>query len=234
MIRSIKNSILLSGSFFDQLWEAKIDLIIEKINPNTFYFFDHTLNPQNSSYSVYKQFDAINKVLEYKTEIRLGTLVTNLKRTSFDEIHSSLNSILSLTNNFDLGIGIGDSKYEKDSTNNNFNIDESIESIINKFTFDKECLSIFIGGVSEYVQSIAVRYDLGMNIWNKDQNYVGKKFKDLGIKNRGRNSFTVRQGLFGAKGNSLSYCDEIIFVIKDSSFDEFTKQLDNIKGWIET
>ena len=234
MIRNIKNSILLPGSFFDQLWQDKIDLIIEKIDYNTVYFFDHTVNPLNRKYSVYKQFEAIKKVLEYKNQIRLGTLVTNLQRTSLDEIYSSLRNILLLTNSFDLGVGIGDSKYEINFTNNKLNVDRSIESILNRFNFDKEYLSIFIGGVSEYVESVAVRYDLGMNIWNKDQNFVDKKFKDLGVKNRGRNSFTVHQDIIRTNVNMSSYCDEIIFVIKDSSFEEFTKQLDNIKGWKET
>ena len=84
------------------------------------------------------------------------------------------------------------------------------------------------------MNSIAVRYDLGLNIWNKDQEYITKKFQEIGIKNKGRNSFTMPQDSLGVKVNPPKYCDEIIFVIKDSSFDQFIKQLDNIKGWIET
>jgi len=234
MISNVKNSILLPGSFFDDQWESKIYLIQEKINCNTIYFFDHTVNPVNSSSSVYNQFEAIQKVLEYKKDIRLGTLVTNLKRRSAYEICSSLRHIVSSTDYFDFGIGIGDDKYEKSIDTDYTNIHESIELILNSFNFDKESLSMFIGGTSEYVSSIAAKHDLGINIWNKNEDYVSKKFKEFETKNRGRNSFTVHQGSLENKGNTPKYCEEIIFVTKDSSFDEFTKQLDSIKGWIET
>ena len=234
MISNIKYSILLPGAFFDNRWPHKIDMIIEKFNCNTIYFFDHTINPINTDYPIYKQFEAIQEVLDYRKDIRLGTLVTNLSRSSGDDICFSLSSIMSATNCFDFGIGVGDGKYEKNTTTNNFNIDQSIELILNSFDFDNKSFSIFIGGTSEYVNSIAVRYDLGLNIWNKDQEYITKKFQEIGIKNKGRNSFTMPQDSLGVKVNIPSYCDEIIFVIKDSSFDQFIMQLDNIKGWIET
>jgi len=234
MTKSIKYSILLPGSFFDDQWKSKIHLVQEKINCNTIYFFDHSVNPVNSSSSVYNQFEAIQKTLDYKKNIRLGTLVTNLKRKSADEICSSLRHIVSSTDCFDFGIGIGDDKYEKSLNIDYINIHESIELILNSFNFDKESFSMFIGGTSEYVSSIAEEYDLGINIWNKNEDYVSKKFKEFGTRNRGRNSFTVHQGSLETKGNTPKYCEEIIFVTKDSSFDEFTKQLDSIKGWIET
>ena len=109
MISNIKYSILLPGAFFDNRWPHKIDMIIEKFNCNTIYFFDHTINPINTDYPIYKQFEAIQEVLDYRKDIRLGTLVTNLSRSSGDDICFSLSSIMSATNCFDFGIGVGDS-----------------------------------------------------------------------------------------------------------------------------
>ena len=233
MIKSIKKSILLPGSFFEERWQTKIDLIAIENRYNTIYFYDHDVNPVNKNLPVYAQYEAINKVQDHNADLRLGTLITNITRHSLDKICTSLNNFLLMSKGFDLGIGIGDDMYEAKSKQNDLDIKATIDGILSNFIFDNNDLSIFIGGASDYVKGLAVQYDLGLNLWNRNPKYIEKVFKELGKKDNGRNSFTVHQDLIHTRGSPPSYCEEVIFVMKDSSFDEFIKQLDSIKGWKE-
>ena len=113
MSKSIKKSILLPGSFFKERWREKIDIIVTEKRYNTIYFYDHKVNPVDRNLSVYVQFEAISKVLDYNSDLRLGTLVTNITRHNIDNICDSLNNFLSMSSSFDLGIGIGDNTYEE-------------------------------------------------------------------------------------------------------------------------
>ncbi len=113
MISGVKNSVLLPGSFFDDEWENKIRIIHEKISCSTIYFFDHAVNPLNNSFPVYKQFEAISKVLHHNPNLRLGTLVTNLSKKDYKLLAQELNQIFSITSSFDFGIGIVENKYEE-------------------------------------------------------------------------------------------------------------------------
>jgi len=234
MSKSIKKSLLLPGSFFKDRWRAKLDIIATEKRHNTIYFYDHKVNPVDKNLPVYTQFDAISKVLDYNANLRLGTLVTNITRYDKDSICASINNCLSIGSGFDLGIGIGDDIYEDNSSDNDLQTNAKIDYILNNFVFDKNNLSIFIGGASEYVKDLARKYNLGLNLWNRDSKYVEKVFKVLGEKDNGRNSFTVHKDFTETTIVPPSYCEEVIFVVKDSSFNEFIKQLDIIKGWKES
>ena len=231
MIKSIKKSILLPGSFFEEKWQTKIDLIASEKKFSTIYFYDHDVNPVDKNCPMYDQFDAINIVQDHNANLRLGTLITNITRHSSDKICTSLNNFLLMNKDFDLGIGIGDEMYEVQSKKNKRAIEATIDTILSSFVFDKNDLSIFIGGSSDYVRDLAIKYDLGLNLWNRNPKYIKKVFKELGKKDNGRNSFTVHQDSIHTVATADPYCEEVIFVVKDSSFDEFITQLDSIKGW---
>ncbi len=229
MISGIKNSVLLPGSFFDDEWESKIGIIHEKISCSTIYFFDHAVNPLNSSFSVYNQFEAISKVLNHNPNLRLGTLVTNISKKDYKFLAQELNQIFSITSSFDFGIGIGDNKYEESIRKENFSIEETILQLTTAFNFDKEGRSIFIGGISSYSQYLAERFGLGMNLWNKDPSYLNKIAFSNNENTKGRNSIAIRPSMEITQQNQNSLLDEVIYIIKDSTLEEFSNQLDSIK-----
>ena len=229
MISGVKNSVLLPGSFFDDEWENKIRIIHEKISCSTIYFFDHAVNPLNNSFPVYKQFEAISKVLHHNPNLRLGTLVTNISKKDYKFLAQELNQIFSITSSFDFGIGIGDNKYEESIRKENSRIEETILQLITAFNFDKEDRSIFIGGFSSYTKYLAERFGLGMNLWNKDPSHLNKiAFSDNG-NTKGRNSIATRPSMVINQQNQNSLLDEVIYIIKDSTLEEFSEQLDSIK-----
>ena len=57
--------------------------------------------------------------------------------------------------------------------------------------------------------------------------------KASGGADNGRNSFTVHKDFTETTTVDPSCYEEVIFIVKDSSFNEFIKQLDNMKGWKE-
>ena len=229
MISSVKNSILLPGSFFDDQWETKIEMIQDKIICNTIYLFDHRTNPLNKTFTVYKQFEAINKLLVHDPNLRLGTLVTNISKQDDRVLVQELNEIFRITSSFDFGIGLGDNRYEKSVRKDNASIEQAINKLIETFNFDKEGRSIFIGGFSAYTQYLANRFGLGMNLWKKDPKHLGKLVSSKNDNNKGRNSITIRPSIEIPEQKHNSLLDEVIYIIKDSTLDEFSDQLDSIK-----
>ena len=229
MISNVKNSILLPGSFFHEQWETKIRMIQDKIICNTIYLFDHMKNPLNKTLTAYKQFEAINKLLDYNPNLRLGTLVTNISKQDDRVLEQELNEIFRNTSSFDFGIGLGDNRYEKSVRKDNASIEQNINRLIETFNFDKEGRSIFIGGFSVYTQYLATRFGLGLNLWNKDPKHLTKLVHSKNDNTKGRNSIAIRPSIEISKQKHNSLLDEVIYIIKDSTLDEFSNQLDSIK-----
>ena len=186
-------------------------------------------NPLNKTLNAYKQFEAINKLLDYNPNLRLGTLVTNISKQDDRVLEQELNEIFRNTSSFDFGIGLGDNRYEKSVRKDNASIEQNINRLIETFNFDKEGRSIFIGGFSAYTQYLANRFGLGMNLWKKDPKHLGKLVSSKNDNNKGRNSITIRPSIEIPEQKHNSLLDEVIYIIKDSTLDEFSDQLDSIK-----
>jgi len=198
---------------------------------STVYLYDHLIHPVNREFNVYKQFESILKIKDFKNDLRLGSLVTNISRINLNELVSFLKEYKMYDNNFDLGLGIGDNKYEQSHENGLVNLDEFISNLISEFIFQKNGLTLFLGGISEPIKRAALDYNLGRNIWkfhHKNDLYAfSSDQKDI----IGRNSICF--SLSEMKDISLpSGFEEVILVIKDSSFRDYVKQLDNIKQWM--
>lgn len=231
MNSQIKKSILLPGGFFEDEWKNKIALIRDLNELHSIYFYDHDINPANKSYQSYSQFEAIRKVLNYEQNLRLGTLVTNISKQHTESLFSSLDEILSNTLKFDFGIGLGDDLYEKSPKRKPEYIESTIKKILKKYNFDKDSKSIFIGGFSNKVKSLAIKYELGVNLWKKDQRYISK-ISQLPFRDdfKGRFSIALDHNLVNTIGYSKSSkLEEVIFILKDSSLNKFSEQLDNIE-----
>ena len=77
--------------------------------------------------------------------------------------------------NFNLGIGIGDDRYEiqKDIYDNN--IEEVIKKIIANKNYEENNVNLVIGGSSQKLNALALKYGLGTNQWEGDKINLLKK-----------------------------------------------------------
>ena len=138
-----------------------------------------------------------------------------------------LNPLLEIKN-FNLGIGIGDDKYEiqKDIYDNN--IEEVIKKIIDNKYFEENNVNLVIGGTSQKLYELALKYGLGINQWEGNiTNLIKKieansedKVKELNV------SYCTKDLSFDGKTVSQENF-EIIYVLSEKK--SFNKQIDEIE-----
>ncbi len=220
-------SILLNGSFFKEEYQKKIDKL-NNLEIKTIYVFDHSINPEIKKLPVYKIMDAISKLDKYERNFQLGSMVLNIrKREINDLIQNYLNKLLEIKN-FNLGIGIGDDKYEiqKDIYDNN--IEEVIKKIIDNKNYEENNVNLVIGGSSQKLNALAFKYGLGTNQWEGDiinllkkiEVHSKAKLKELNV------SYCTKDLSFDGKTiNQENF--EIIYVLSEKK--SFNKQIDEIE-----
>ena len=130
--------------------------------------------------------------------------------------------------NFNLGIGIGDDKYEiqKDIYDNN--IEEVIKKIIDNKSFQENNVNLVIGGSSQKLNALALKYGLGTNQWEGEKINLLKKIevhskaksKELNV------SYCTKDLSFDGKTISQENF-EIIYVLSEKK--SFNKQIDEIE-----
>ena len=221
------NSILLNGSFFEEEYQKKIDKL-NNLKIKTVYVFDHSINPEIKKLPVYKIMDALSKLDKYERNFKIGSMVLNIrKREINDLIQNYLNPLIEIKN-FNLGIGIGDDKYEiqKDIYDNN--IEEVIKKIIDNKNYEENNVNLVIGGSSQKLNALALKYGLGTNQWEGDIINLLKKIevhskaksKELNV------SYCTKDLSFDGKTISQENF-EIIYVLSEKK--SFNKQIDEIE-----
>ena len=221
------NSILLNGSFFEGEYQKKIDKL-NNLEIKTVYVFDHSINPEIKKLPVYKIMDAISKLDKYERNFQIGSMVLNIrKREINDLIQNYLNPLIEIKN-FNLGIGIGDDKYEiqKDIYDNN--IEEVIKKIIDNKSFQVNNVNLVIGGSSQKLNALALKYGLGTNQWEGEITNLIKKIEVYSkAKSNGLNvSYCTKDLSFDGKTISQENF-EIIYVLSEKK--SFNKQIDEIE-----
>ena len=172
--------------------------------------------------------DAISKLDKYERNFQIGSMVLNIrKREINDLIQNYLNPLIEIKN-FNLGIGIGDDKYEiqKDIYDNN--IEEVIKKIIDNKNYEENNVNLVIGGSSKKLYDQALKYGLGTNQWEGDiTNLINKieanskdKAKELNV------SYCTKNLSFDGKTISQENF-EIIYVLSEKK--SFNKQIDEIE-----
>ena len=161
------NSILLNGSFFEEEYQKKIDKL-NNLEIKTVYVFDHSINPEIKKLPVYKIMDALSKLDKYDRNFKIGSMVLNIRKREINELMENYLNPLMEIKNFNLGIGIGDNKYEiqKDIYDNN--IEEVIKKIIANKNYEENNVNLVIGGSSQKLNALALKYGLGTNQWEGD------------------------------------------------------------------
>ena len=221
------NSILLNGSFFEEEYQKKIDKL-NNLEIKTVYVFDHSINPEIKKLPVYKIMDALSKLDKYERNFKIGSMVLNIRKREINELMENYLNPLMEIKNFNLGIGIGDDKYEiqKDIYDNN--IEEVIKKIISNKNYVKNNVNLVIGGSSQKLNDLALKYGLGTNQWEGDIINLLKKIearskdkaKELNV------SYCTKDLSFDGKTISQENF-EIIYVLSEKK--SFNKQIDEIE-----
>ena len=221
------NSILLNGSFFEEEYQKKIDKL-NNLEIKTVYVFDHSINPEIKKLPVYKIMDALSKLDKYERNFKIGSMVLNIRKREINELMENYLNPLMEIKNFNLGIGIGDDKYEiqKDIYDNN--IEEVIKKIIANKNYQENNVNLVIGGSSQKLNALALKYGLGTNQWEGDIINLLKKIevhskaksKELNV------SYCTKDLSFD--GKTISHENfEIIYVLSEKK--SFNKQIDEIE-----
>ena len=221
------NSILLNGSFFEEEYQKKIDKL-NNLEIKTVYVFDHSINPEIKKLPVYKIMDALSKLDKYERNFKIGSMVLNIRKREINELMENYLNPLMEIKNFNLGIGIGDDKYEiqKDIYDNN--IEEVIKKIIANKNYEENNVNLVIGGSSQKLNALALKYGLGTNQWEGDIINLLKKIevhskaksKELNV------SYCTKDLSFDGKTISQEKF-EIIYVLSEKK--SFNKQIDEIE-----
>ena len=221
------NSILLNGSFFEEEYQKKIDKL-NNLEITTVYVFDHSINPEIKKLPVYKIMDALSKLDKYERNFKIGSMVLNIRKREINELMENYLNPLMEIKNFNLGIGIGDNKYEiqKDIYDNN--IEEVIKKIIVNKNYEENNVNLVIGGSSQKLNALALKYGLGTNQWEGDIINLLKKIevhskaksKELNV------SYCTKDLSFDGKTISQENF-EIIYVLSEKK--SFNKQIDEIE-----
>ena len=221
------NSILLNGSFFEEEYQKKIDKL-NNLEIKTVYVFDHSINPEIKKLPVYKIMDALSKLDKYDRNFKIGSMVLNIRKREINELMENYLNPLMEIKNFNLGIGIGDDRYEiqKDIYDNN--IEEVIKKIIANKNYEENNVNLVIGGSSQKLNALALKYGLGTNQWEGEKINLLKKIevhskaksKELNV------SYCTKDLSFDGKTISQDNF-EIIYVLSEKK--SFNKQIDEIE-----
>tara|TARA_B100000614_G_scaffold244979_1_gene249664 strand:+ start:37 stop:726 length:690 start_codon:yes stop_codon:yes gene_type:complete len=221
------NSILLNGSFFEEEYQKKIDKL-NNLEIKTVYVFDHSINPEIKKLPVYKIMDALSKLDKYERNFKIGSMVLNIRKREINELMENYLNPLMEIKNFNLGIGIGDDKYEiqKDIYDNN--IEEVIKKIIANKNYEENNVNLVIGGSSQKLNALALKYGLGTNQWEGDITNLLKKIEvHSKVKSKELNvSYCTKDLSFDGKTISQENF-EIIYVLSEKK--SFNKQIDEIE-----
>ena len=221
------NSILLNGSFFEEEYQKKIDKL-NNLEIKTVYVFDHSINPEIKKLPVYKIMDALSKLDKYERNFKIGSMVLNIRKREINELMENYLNPLMEIKNFNLGIGTGDDKYEiqKDIYDNN--IEEVIKKIIANKNYEENNVNLVIGGSSQKLNALALKYGLGTNQWEGDIINLLKKIKvHSKVKSKELNvSYCTKDLSFDGKTISQENF-EIIYVLSEKK--SFNKQIDEIE-----
>ena len=221
------NSILLNGSFFEEEYQKKIDKL-NNLEIKTVYVFDHSINPEIKKLPVYKIMDALSKLDKYERNFKIGSMVLNIRKREINELMENYLNPLMEIKNFNLGIGIGDDKYEiqKDIYDNN--IEEVIKKIIDNKSFQVNNVNLVIGGSSQKLNALALKYGLGTNQWEGEITNLIKKIEVYSkAKSNGLNvSYCTKDLSFDGKTISQENF-ETIYVLSEKK--SFNKQIDEIE-----
>ena len=223
-----KKSILLPGSFFEKDSQYKLNYLNLK-NLHTVYVFDHTVNPVDFKLAMYEIKNAVSSLQNYEERnFNIGTAVLNINKRKLDSLITKYFNPFLEIDNFKLGLGIGDNKYQENLPNYSNSLEEVIGYLFENFKLSKESRSLFLGGNSNENIKLMKKYSIGINQWLgsiKEIYETRDIYKE--IKNpKGSISLCLNKDL--ALENKIIFNDiELIYIIRESSTEDYRSQVDH-------
>ena len=221
-------SLLLNGSFFEDEYLKKID-IINNLEIKSVYVFDHYQNPEMKSKPVYEIKEAISKLNEVNKNFQLGSMVLNVRKRKKDILLNDYIYQFMEIKNFNFGLGIGDEKYEKKDKIFENNIEDIICEIQNHKIYDANKIDITVGGNSKFFIDLSLKYSIGLNQWQGSIENIYNKidlFEKSNIK-ESKISYCTKNLKFSGKEFNANI--EIIYVLSENK--TFKDQIDDISKY---
>ena len=221
-------SLLLNGSFFEDEYLKKID-IINNLEIKSVYVFDHYQNPEIKSKPVYEIKEAISKLNEVNKNFEIGSMVLNVRKRKKAILFNDYIYQFMEIKNFNFGLGIGDEKYEKKDKIFENNIEDIICEIQNHKIYDTNKIDITVGGNSKFFIDLSLKYSIGLNQWQGSIENTRNKidlFEKSNIK-ESKISYCTKNLKFSGKEFNANI--EIIYVLSENK--TFKDQIDDISKY---
>jgi len=225
----VKNkSLLLNGSFFEDEYFKKIDKL-NNLEIKSVYVFDHYQNPEIKGNPVYEIKEAINKLDKVNKNFEIGSMVLNVRKRKKDILFDDYIYPFMEIKNFNLGLGIGDERYEKQSYIFKNNIEDIISEIKSNNIYSENKINVIIGGNSKLFIDLSLDYSIGLNQWQGSLENLNKKIDVFKKSNMNISNLSYCTKNLKFSGKEFNESIEIIYVLSEKK--TFKDQIDDINKY---
>lgn len=221
-------SLLLNGSFFEDEYFKKIDKL-NNLEIKSVYVFDHYQNPEIKGNPVYEIKEAINKLDKVNKNFEIGSMVLNVRKRKKDILFDDYIYPFMEIKNFNLGLGIGDERYEKQSYIFKNNIEDIISEIKSNNIYSENKINVIIGGNSKLFIDLSLDYSIGLNQWQGSLENLNKKIDFFTKSNMNISNLSYCTKNLKFSGKEFIESIEIIYVLSEKK--TFKDQIDDINKY---
>lgn len=221
-------SLLLNGSFFEDEYFKKIDKL-NNLEIKSVYVFDHYQNPEIKGNPVYEIKEAINKLDKVNKNFEIGSMVLNVRKRKKDILFDDYIYPFMEIKNFNLGLGIGDERYEKQNYIFKNNIEDIISEIKSNNIYSENKINVIIGGNSKLFIDLSLDYSIGLNQWQGSLENLNKKINVFKKSNMNISNLSYCTKNLKFSGNEFNESIEIIYVLSEKK--TFKDQIDDINKY---
>ena len=221
-------SLLLNGSFFEDEYFKKIDKL-NNLEVISVYVFDHYQNPEIKGNPVYEIKEAINKLDKVNKNFEIGSMVLNVRKRKKDILFDDYIYPFMEIKNFNLGLGIGDERYEKQSYIFKNNIEDIISEIKSNKIYSENKINVIIGGNSKLFIDLSLNYSIGLNQWQGSLENLNKKIDSFKKSNMNISNLSYCTKNLKFSGKEFIENIEIIYVLSEKK--TFKDQIDDINKY---
>ena len=221
-------SLLLKGSFFEDEYFKKIDKL-NNLEIKSVYVFDHYQNPEIKGNPVYEIKEAINKLDKVNKNFEIGSMVLNVRKRKKDILFDDYIYPFMEIKNFNLGLGIGDERYEKQNYIFKNNIEDIISEIKSNNIYSENKINVIIGGNSKLFIDLSLDYSIGLNQWQGSLENLNKKIDVFKKSNMNMSNLSYCTKNLKFSGKEFIESIEIIYVLSEKK--TFKDQIDDINKY---
>lgn len=221
-------SLLLNGSFFEDEYFKKIDKL-NNLEIKSVYVFDHYQNPEIKGNPVYEIKEAIDKLDKVNKNFEIGSMVLNVRKRKKDILFDDYIYPFMEIKNFNLGLGIGDERYEKQNYIFKNNIEDIVSEIKSNNIYSENKINVIIGGNSKLFIDLSLDYSIGLNQWQGSLENLNKKIDVFKKSNMNISNLSYCTKNLKFSGKEFNESIEIIYVLSEKK--TFKDQIDDINKY---